>query len=60
MNKVRYGNLPGPGDMEEEEERLPKDAPDHEPEDFEADTRSWDKWKESDFAYDPLSRKGFE
>jgi hypothetical protein len=46
--------------MEEEEERLPKDAPDHEPEDFEADTRSWDKWKESDFAYDPLSRKGFE
>jgi hypothetical protein len=35
-------------------------VPEHEPEDYDLDTRSFSKWSEADFAYDLLSRKGYE
>lgn len=63
MNKVRYGNLPGPGDLYEEEENLPKPQPDYEEwevEDHNVVCDYGDKWSSADFEYDPLSRKGFE
>ena len=62
MSKLRYSSgYDDPQDEPDDFLDVTDDfEPDHEPEDYEADTRTIGRWSEADFAYDPLSRKGFE